>query len=290
MMTAAFRAAGFPHTYTPVDVNAHDVLVRAVRFIRDGLHDGANVTTPYKRDVLKLVDEVDPVARRVGAANVLAMNDRGRLCAYNTDVAAIEAEIAGATSARSRVAILGGGGAAAAAIAACKNLEFAVIGVTTRSWGDTETTFEAESAKQVRALGGIAAVWPSGERIVPGSKFSVAMRLQWAELAQQADIVIQATSAGMLDGPNGENVAGVVPFDKMPKETIAYDLVYRPAVTPFLARASGAGLRAISGLGMLVRQAEASYRLWMKEDPPAGAMRRAAAVVIANTTVNDSLE
>lgn len=290
MMTAAFRAAGYPHTYTPIDINAPDVLTRAVRFIRDGLHDGANVTAPYKRTVLGLVDEVDPVATRTGAANVLAMNERGRLCAYNTDVAALQAEVADATSARARVAILGAGGAAAAAIMACKNLGFALVGVTTRSWGDTEATFDAESAKLVRGLGGIAAVWPSGERVVPGSKFSVAMRLQWAELAQQADVVIQATSAGMMDGPNGENIADLVPFDKMAKETVAFDLIYRPPVTPFLAKASAAGLRAISGLGMLVRQAEASYRIWMKEEPPEGAMRRAADVVVASTPANESLE
>ena len=80
MLTAAFRAAGYPHTYTPIDINAPDVLTRAVRFIRDGLHDGANVTAPYKRAVLALVDEVDPVATRTGAANVLAMNERVSGC------------------------------------------------------------------------------------------------------------------------------------------------------------------------------------------------------------------
>ncbi len=283
MFTAAFRAGGFPHVYTPVDVQRPEDLGRAIRLLKDGLHDGANVTLPYKRAVLEHVDEVDESAKAVGAANLLVVDEREKVVAHNTDVSALEAELGELVPGRSRVAILGAGGGAAAAIVACKRLRFAVVGVTTRSWGDTEATFSAESARRVRALGGLVSVWPSEERTIETTKLSLAMRLQWAELAEQADLVVQATSAGMLHGPDGETLGHMVPFERMPKTAVAYDLVYRPAETPFLRRAREHGLVAHSGLGMLVRQAEAAYRLWMGEDPEPGIMRRAADVVLASS-------
>lgn len=281
LLTAAFRAADLPHTYTPIDVPKASDLSRMLGEIRSGLLSGANITLPHKRDVLEHVDEIDESAQVCGAANVVARSEEGRLKAYNTDMAALEAEIAEATTHRSRAAILGAGGGAAAAIAACKKLGFPIVGVTTRSWGDTEATFDAESAKRVRRLGGLASPWPSQKRIVPSGKFSMAMRLQWSELAEQADLVIQATSAGMMGGDLGEEVAKMVPFEKMPKHTVALDLVYRPPLTPFLMKAEAQGLKALSGLGMLVRQAEATYRIWTGLEPTPGVMRRAAEVMMA---------
>ncbi len=282
MMTAAFRAAGLQHTYSPLDLVRPEGLKRAVQLIRDGSYDGANVTLPYKRDVLKLVDRVDATAERVGAANVIALDEKRRLVAYNTDVGALVAELREATSGRRRAAIIGAGGAALAAVAACKELDFAVVGVTTRSWPDTAAIYESETAERVRALGGIAAVWPSGSKAPASTKLSTEMRLQFAELARFADVVVQATSAGMAGGPPGDAVAAMVPFEGMSKDAVAFDLVYRPALTPFLLAAERAGLRAISGLGMLVRQAEATYKIWLGQDPPPGVMRRAAEVVVSS--------
>ncbi|MEO7112791.1 MAG: shikimate dehydrogenase, partial [Polyangiaceae bacterium] len=264
-----------------IDVPKPADLTRMLGEIRTGLLAGANITLPHKREVMTLVDEVDETAQLVEAANVVSADANGRLKAYNTDLAAIEKEIADATTHRNRAVILGAGGGAAAAIAACKRLGFAMVGVTTRSWGDTESTFDSESAKRVRRLGGLATPWPSQARVVPSGKFSMAMRLQWSELAVQADIVIQATSAGMMGGDIGDDLTKLVPFDKLPKHAVALDLVYRPPLTPFLMQAEAAGLRAISGLGMLVRQAEATYRIWIGSDPAPGVMRRAAEIMLA---------
>ena len=282
LFTAAFRAAGLSHTYTPIEVPKTDDLARMMRELRSGLLAGANITLPHKRAVLSLVDDVDISAEICGAANVVAV-ERGRLVAYNTDVDALEKEIALATTARSRAAILGAGGAASAALVACMKLDFKVVGVTTRSWGDTESIHESESSQRIRKLGGLVSPWPSEARVLPSTKFSLAMRLQWSELAVQADIVIQATSAGMMGGDLGDDVAKVVPFDKMKAHAVALDLVYRPKLTPFLMNAEAAGLKAVGGLGMLVRQAEATYRIWLGCDPPPGVMQQAADLVLGMT-------
>jgi shikimate dehydrogenase len=283
MFTAAFRAIGVPHTYSPVDVAKPEALGRAVSFVRDGIYDGANVTLPYKQRVLDHVDAIDASAQRVGAANVLVREERG-IVAYNTDAGALADEIAAATTGRSRAAILGAGGASLAALAACKSLGFPVVGVTTRSWMDTESMLESPSASRVRAAGGMAAVWPRYDMQPPTTKMSMAMRMQWTELAVLADVVIQATSAGMVGADAGDEIAAMVPFQHMPKRTLALDLVYRPEVTPFLASAREHGLVTVGGLGMLVRQAEASFRLWTKAAPPEGVMREAAERVLALTS------
>lgn len=282
MFGAAFRAAGLPHTYTPIDVPSAEDLTRLTNEIRSGVLAGANVTLPHKRKVLDLVDVRTPEAESAQAANVLYLDARGQLVGDNTDVSALVAELGAlcpasiGTGRRSRAAILGSGGAAASAIVACKELGFKVVGVASRSWLDTQSTYENDAARLVRQLGALACPWPSQDRAVPSSKFSAAVRLQWTELAVQADLVIQATSAGMLGADDGSELARLVPWDKLPKHAAAFDVVYRPALTPFLLAAGKVGLTTRNGLGMLVLQAEATFSKWIGSPPPPNVMRAAA--------------
>jgi shikimate dehydrogenase len=281
MHAAAFKAAGLPHTYTPIDVPEASDLGRMVREIRTGLLFGANVTLPHKRAAIKLADVLAPTAEETQATNLLVRDGQNRVVAHNTDTGALADEIAAATGSRSRAVILGSGGGAAAAIIACKKLGFRVVGATSRSWVGTQGAHESESATALRELGALTCPWPTEDRAVPSSKFSTALRLQWTELAVQADLVVQATSAGMVGGPDGNELAELVPFTRMPKHAVALDLVYRPVRTPFLIKAEAAGLKTVSGLGMLIRQAEASYRIWIGEAPAPGVMKKAADVALA---------
>ncbi|MCB0779399.1 MAG: shikimate dehydrogenase, partial [Flavobacteriales bacterium] len=109
------------------------------RFHREGLHDhhyrlfeldrveqftdllrdypdlvGLNVTIPYKRSVMPLLDAVDPLAAAVGAVNTIAIRD-GRTTGYNTDVIGFREalpELIGEE--RPRALVLGGGGSSRA--------------------------------------------------------------------------------------------------------------------------------------------------------------------------------
>ncbi|MFO0613994.1 MAG: hypothetical protein U0414_15485 [Polyangiaceae bacterium] len=136
----------------------------------------------------------------------------------------------------------------------------------------------------MRQLGALACPWPSQDRAVPSSKFSAALRLQWTELAVQADLIIQATSAGALGGDDGGELAQLVPFEKLPKHATAFDVIYRPPVTPFLLAASKHGIAGKNGLGMLVHQAEATYAQWIGAPPPMGAMRAAADAALGSSS------
>jgi shikimate dehydrogenase len=277
MCNAAFGALDLPHVYTALDVpNARGIL-RIVEELRNGLFAGCNVTVPYKRAVLPHVDLRAPSAEEAGAANVLSA-ERGRIVAHNTDAEALAADLQDVWGERprNRAAIIGSGGAALAALVACRRLGFKVVCMTSRSWIDSQVMFDAPSSKRARALGALTTPWPKPDDTAPHGKISQALRLQWSELTADADCVIQATSAGMTGADPGEDVSSIVAWSRLPAHAIAYDVVYNPRITPFLKSAHAAGLTAVDGLGMLVRQGALAIELWTGMKPPLDRMRDAA--------------
>lgn len=276
MFQAAMSAMGLSHGYMAVDVPSEGSLRRMVDEIRRQTLDGANVTNPYKRKVLALADEVTPVAEELGAANLLSRSDDGKIVADNTDVDALEELLQKRCQHVSRAAIIGAGGVSMAAALACRRVGFSLIAVTTRSWADSDGSYESEPAERLRALGAMTSPWPSLRAVIPRGKASTVLRLQWSEMAAQADLVIQATSAGALGGDSGEEVASIVPWPKLPDHAFALDVVYGKKDTPFVREARVRKLAAEDGLEMLVRQGELSFRRWLKMDPAKGAMMAAA--------------
>jgi shikimate dehydrogenase len=281
---AALRTLGLPHGYSAIDVPSEASLRRLVGEIRRGAFHGVNITLPYKRTVLQMVDEVARSAADVGAANVLCRTADARVVAHNTDVDALFHELAALIGQRrrSRAVVLGAGGAGLAAVAACRRLGFPVIGITSRSWRGTEAVYESESGQLARRLGALTMPWPGEQAALPPSgKASQVLRMQWSEFALTADLIVQATSAGMLGGPPGEDAAAVVRWSLLPATAAAYDVVYNPPETVFLREARARGLDSAGGLGMLVRQAGTSLTLWTGEPAPLDAMRAAAVEALA---------
>jgi shikimate dehydrogenase len=79
----------------------------------------------------------------------------------------------------------------------------------------------------------------------------------------------------------GDVVRDIVPWLRLDRGVLAYDLVYNPPVTPFLEAARAAGLIVEGGLGMLVGQAALAIELWLGMAPPRDEMRRAAEHALA---------
>ena len=295
MHTAAFRALGLPHIYSAFDVPTEQDLRQIVDEVRSGIIAGANVTVPHKKTVLSFVDAIDESAAAVGAANVLVRTADRRVVAYNTDALALEQELAdllrdtrplvvrgaevGAPeplpNPRRRAVIIGAGGAGLAAIVACQRLGFHMISVTTRHWSSSQAMLESAAGERARELGALTAPWPARSTPI-ASKASMMLRLNWSENAVTADLIVQATSAGMLGGPPGEDVTSIVPWDALQPHARAYDVVYNPPVTPFLRLARMRGMRAREGLGMVVGQAARSFTLWTGLEAPVDVMQAAA--------------
>ncbi len=81
-------------------------------FVKSRKFDGLNVTMPYKKSIVPLLDEVDGIAEKTGAVNTV-LNKNGKLIGYNTDYCGMKyaLEAAKITLKGKNVLILGSGGA-----------------------------------------------------------------------------------------------------------------------------------------------------------------------------------
>lgn len=264
---AAYRCLGVSAEYTLRDCPTEaDVLAQVARIERGEL-DGANVTVPYKQVALRAAGVLDESARAAHAANTLARSPTGQVVAYNTDTwgLADELELArrelGPVSAgRDTALVIGNGGAALGAARACSYAGFGLVIVAARKW----------SAALPRSAWPLAAEFESlGARCVP------LQAAAWHADRDRILAVIQATSAGMKGTTGGQALAESLELSQLPR-SIAYDLVYNPRETPFLAAARAAGHLAVGGLGMLIEQAARAIEIWFGQRPPRAPLLEAA--------------
>lgn len=247
---AAFEAVGLDATYEAVEVTADDLPAALRAWAGSG---GGNVTLPHKERAASLLKRASPAVEATGACNCFWLDERGALAGDNTDVGgflgAARELLADGGLEGGRVLLLGAGGAARAVLAGCVRAGAARVDVRNR-------TVERARAlvKQVAGPGGRARALTDASELTP-----------------PYDLVVQATSLG-LD-----------PEDPIPPSAAAcggraaLDLVYAPGGTAWVREARQAGIPALDGLSMLVRQAALSLGRWLPEvDPPLDAMRRAA--------------
>ncbi len=262
MHAAAFRACGLAWAYVALRVPAED-LREAVAGLRALGFAGANVTLPHKAAVVELADELDPSARRCGAANTLVFQEGGRVVAYNTDVAgfrrALEEE--GVTVAGVHAVVLGAGGAARAACAALAEGGAQAVTVLARRREAAEALCRAAQREFPRT------------RFAPGSLEAAARGT-----VRGADLLVNATPVGMDPDQAGSPVPDA---DWLRPGMVVFDLVYNPARTRLLRWAEGAGARAVGGLLMLVHQGAEAFQLWTGMRAPVEVMKRAVGLLPA---------
>ena len=256
MQNAAFRALGIDWRYELLETPRAD-LARSVARLRSVDCAGANVTIPHKEAIVGLLDGVTERARQIGAVNTIVRRD-GKLIGDNTDGDGFIRCLrdAGVDPRNKLVAILGAGGAARAVAVAVAGLGAARIVILNR------TLARAES---------LAAFLRAG--------FShVAVAVNDVSALVHSDLIVNATSVGM--SPREDESPMPVAF---PRGVVAVDLVYRPAETKFLCDAARAGAQTIGGLGMLVHQGAAAFKLWTGRDAPVDVMTAAAEMALRNT-------
>ncbi len=135
MQAAAFAAMALDHTYELADVSGPR-MPATVRVLRSRAFLGANVTVPYKRDVIRHLNGLDEVASRAGAVNTITKAG-GRLLGWNTDVPAISDAILAVRPRPRRAVVLGTGGAAQAVALALNDVGTAETTLVSRSmWSD----------------------------------------------------------------------------------------------------------------------------------------------------------
>lgn len=269
---AAYQALGLPHCYELADCPDEAAVLKVVDALRKGELAGANVTIPWKRLALKLADRVAPSAQRVGVANVLVRGADGVIIAHNTDVPALVEEFQRVVGTVRRALVIGGGGAAPAVVAAAEDAGADRVLLTARRFAFAKPESEWPHAAEFTALGASLLAWPDSD---PRAKS------RFREVTARIDLIVQCTSAGMLGADDGKALADLVPFEHLPQSALAYDLIYNPAVTPFLERARACGLNAENGLGMLVTQAALAIELWLSVSVPRAPLLAAAEAALA---------
>jgi shikimate dehydrogenase len=232
-------------------------LAGAVAALRGESYAGANVTVPHKEAVAALVDGLTPVADAIGAVNTL-MKREGRLLGHNTDAAGLLADLYyhDVHLSNRPVLILGAGGSARAAAAACAGV-------------GAEIRVAARRREQAESL----------KRIAPGIQAYDLTVHDLERAGRGAALIVNCTTLGMAPNVNTSAWFESVPF---PPGAFVYDLVYNPADTYLTRQARAAGLRAATGLGMLVEQGALSFELWTGRAAPRKRMREVAEAQLYN--------
>ena len=249
---AAFKKSGLDYIYLPFRVTSEN-LPGAITALRSLDLRGLNVTIPHKVAVMPLLDEIDAVAKNIGAVNTI-VNNNGHLTGYNTDAAGFLKSLVkrDIDPSGKKVVILGAGGVARA-------ISFALT----------------EQKAEIEILNRSGSPEPAEKLAANLSKHSKS-KIHAAELSEpnlkqalkQADILINATSVGM--SPNTDN--SLVPPELLKPDMVVYDVVYNPQKTRLLADAEKAGAVVIGGLDMLIWQGALAFELWTGVEAPLDTM------------------
>ncbi len=250
---AWLEAAGIDGIYVPFGPPA-DGFEAFANGLRGGAVRGLNVTLPFKEAALALADKVSAQARAANAANLLVFEADGTVVADNTDglglLAALTIQAPGFDPRSGPIAVLGAGGAARGAAAALLAAGAPQVRIVNRTLAKAEAV--------AAALGGSIVACP-----LTGA----------ARAFAGVAAVINATSAG-LSGQGDLDA----PLEASPSQAVVMDMVYKPLVTPFLARAQALGRRTVDGLEMLIRQAAPSFEAFYGRPPPSEVDVRALAM------------
>ena len=234
-------AAGLDGYYEAIRVSESE-LADFVAQCREYEHPGFNVTIPHKERILSLLDELDPLARRICAVNTVASRS-GRFIGFNTDVTGFRSALKrNGSFFGGTVVLLGAGGAARAVVEALRSWPVERLVVTdpdiNRS-GKLEADFSSQT----------------------GWTWNLIHPDEISEQVAQADLIINATPVGLWPDIDAS------PLDcpeVIQPDTVVFDLVPNPVRTRLLREAESRSARTISGLDMLISQAIASQEIWQE--------------------------
>lgn len=214
---------------------------------------GCNVTIPHKRSILPLLDHLDKSASDIGAVNTVVPRD-WYLWGHNTDARGFLDPVLPMLEREPtyRIAsLIGSGGAALAVGRALYDAKFTLI------------LYNRDPVAAWERLGSLCRDTDLNcdlSRLVASPDDPP---IDWEEGPNRFDLIVNATSLGMVGQPRLE-----IDLRGSPAATVIYDLVYAPLETPLLYQAHTLGMRTIDGLKMLVGQAARSFELFFGQPPP----------------------
>jgi shikimate dehydrogenase len=195
---------------------------------------GLNVTIPYKEKIIPFLDEIDAVAKEIGAVNCIKISyskqNQPFLKGYNTDAAGFEQSILPLIKPyHNNALIIGNGGSAKTVSFVLKKMNINFI-IVTRNPADSNHILYSKITK---------------------------------DIINNFLLIINTTPLGMK--PNIHTFPDI-PYKHLTNKHLLYDLVYNPEETIFLTKGKTYGAQIKNGLSMLYCQAERSWELWNSMD------------------------
>jgi shikimate dehydrogenase len=231
---------GIDGAYLPLPVRP-DRFEQALRALPAIGFRGCNLTIPHKHAALSVADRIEPLARRIGAANTIVVLPNGEIEARNTDAYGffenLREAVPGWDPTAGPAVVLGAGGSARAVVAALGDAGVGEIRIVNR------TRVRAERVRDDLAT--------------RSTRISVH---SWdeADLAQRgAGLLVNTTSLGMTGEP-----PLVLDLSPLPRPSPVVDIVYVPLETDLLAAARRGGHPVVDGLGMLLQQGRPGFEAW----------------------------
>lgn len=184
---------------------------------------GFNITKPYKKKIIPLLDSIDEESRMIGAVNTIRIH-KGKLYGYNTDAFGFEQSLIPILTPVWKAAmVFGNGGAAAAITYVLRKLQIPFIQLS------------RDASK--------------------GMKYDELRSVHF----ESHSLLVNCTPLGMRPDLNS---SPPIPYEFINENHLAYDLVYDPEETLFLKRCREKGASIKNGLEMLYLQAARSWEIW----------------------------
>jgi shikimate dehydrogenase len=229
-------------SYVPLAIRPEN-LGAALRALPALTFAGCNLTIPHKQEAMRIVDEVDITARKIGAISCVVVRPDGSLAGSNNDwfgfVHNILEFVPDWRADVGPVAVMGAGGGARAVIYGLMQRGARDIRLCNRT--------HARALNLAKDFGGPITVLP------------------WEQRHDAVDgiaMLVNATSQGMIG-----QAALDLKLDKLPVSALVNDIIYIPRETPLIAAARARGNRTVTGLGMLLHQGIPAWQAWFGITP-----------------------
>jgi shikimate dehydrogenase len=261
MHNAAFAKAGLDYVYVPFHVRPDD-LADAIAGFKAINVVGINVTLPHKQAVIRSVTSISREAELIGAVNTLTFVE-GNIYGDNTDAPGVlkaleeDGNMSGSPVGEN-VVVLGAGGAARAVVVALALRGVASITIANRTVEKAVSLAEEMDRKTGVSMQGMG---------LTDERLPLAVR-------ESKLLVNTATTSMDVTQPL------LISADWLQPNTIVYDIVYTPPVTPLMQAATERGCQTLGGIGMLVHQGAIAFEKWTGVTPCTQTMRQALSIKV----------